>query len=85
MKKVRALCSIMHEGEWRIPGMPSEVFDVTEDRYERLKNNVIEIEVATPKPPKKPAAAKEPAAAKKPAAARKPVPTAPKSRKRPTK
>lgn len=40
MKKVRALCSIMHEKVWRIPGDASEIFEVTEEKYESLSRFV---------------------------------------------
>jgi hypothetical protein len=51
--KVRALLSIFEGDEWHIPGQPSEVFEVSEERYARIKNNVLllDIPVEVKEPP----------------------------------
>ena len=40
MQTVRTLYSLKVAGTWHIPGTPSEVFDVTDEQYARIKNNV---------------------------------------------
>ncbi len=45
MRKVRALLSIFEGGAWHFPGQDSEVFEVTEERYERIKDHVGEIDM----------------------------------------